>query len=310
MSRPDLSFLITREDAPSLPELPTDLEVAPLGPLPSFALPQDLPEDDPLAALIAELRNYQNELEIQNKVLDYSQAVAESASERFEALFASVPLPLLVLDEHDMVIQANAMAHNAFQAQGHDRLLVSFMPHVCSSDSERVAAAFEAARENGCSEAQEVMFTLGSGEQMQGDLHIACIQIPQREGPAIAQFMCAVVDQGPLLAERKQLQQRNDQLHASERRLESVINSSLDAIICVDQDQRITVFNPTAAALFLCPMADALGSKLERFLPDAVHALDFAPLTTQAMLGEMMARTATGKMVPVEVGLSFERLPD
>ena len=310
MSRPDLSFLLTREDTPSSSVLPPELEAAGLEPLPTWEVPDALPSDDPLAALIAELRNYQAELEIQNKVLDYSQAVAESASERFEALFASVPLPLLVLDEHDMVIQANAMAHSAFQPQEHDRLLVSFMPFVCPTDTQRVSRAFVAARQSGHSEAQEVVFTLGSGEQMQGDLHIACIQIPQQDGPAIAQFMCAVVDQGPLLAERVTLQERNAQLHASERRLESVINSSLDAIICVDKDQCITVFNPTAAALFLCPAADALGSKLERFLPDAVHALGFAPLTTQAMLGEMTARTATGKTLPVEVGMSFERLSD
>ena len=311
MSRPDLSFLIHREDAPSLPELPADLQadsLAPL-PLPLLTLPE-LPTDDPVAALIAELRNYQHELEIQNQVLDYSQAVAESASERFEALFASVPLPILVIDEHDMVIQANAMAHNAFQPQEHDRLLVSFLPFVSPHDSERVVQAFMAARSSGHSEAQEVAFLLGSGGTMQGDLHIACIEIPQKEGPALAQFMCAVVDQGPLLAERQQLQQRNDQLHASERRLESVINSSLDAIICVDQEQRITVFNPTAAALFLCPAEEALGSKLERFLPGAVPALAFAPLTTQAMLGEMTARNAAGKTVPVEVGMSFERLAD
>jgi PAS domain-containing protein len=64
------------------------------------------------------------------------------------------------------------------------------------------------------------------------------------------------------------------------------VNSALDAIICVDQHQRITVFNPTAAALFQCSASDALGSPLQRFLPDAVHALAFAQLTTQALLGE------------------------
>ena len=310
MSRPDLSFLINREDPSSQSGDTSELERLSLDGLPDFDIPDRLPDDDPVAALIAELRNYQHELEIQNKVLDYSQAVAESASERFEALFSSVPLPLLVLDEHDMVIQANAMAHNAFQAEGHDRLLVSFMPYVCPTDVDRVAQAFEAARLKGSSEAHAVIFTLGNGNQIQGDLHIACIQIPQRDGPSIAQFMCALVDQSPLLAERQQLLHRNEQLHASERRLESVINSSLDAIICVDQDHRITVFNPSAATLFLCPAADALGSKLDRFLPEAMHALDLAPLTTQVTLGEMLARTATGKSVPVEVSLSFDRLPD
>ncbi len=310
MSRPDLSFLLNREDPSSQSSDASELERLSLDGLPDFDIPGRLPDDDPVAALIAELRNYQNELEIQNKVLDYSQAVAESASERFEALFSSVPLPLLVLDEHDMVIQANAMAHNAFQAEGHDRLLVSFMPYVCPTDVDRVAQAFEAARLKGSSEAHAVIFTLGNGNQIQGDLHIACIQIPQRDGPSIAQFMCALVDQSPLLAERQQLLHRNEQLHASERRLESVINSSLDAIICVDQDHRITVFNPSAATLFLCPAADALGSKLDRFLPEAMHALDLAPLTTQVTLGEMLARTANGNSVPVEVSLSFDRLPD
>lgn len=310
MSRPDLSFLVNRQDMPSAPALGDDLSASALEAFPQWELPVNIAADDPVAALISELRNYQTELEIQNKVLDYSQAVAESASERFEALFASVPLPLLVLDEHDMVIQANAMAHSAFQPQEHDRLLVSFMPFVSPSDTQRVEQAFSSARHSGHSEAQEVVFMLGSGRQMQGDLHIACIEIPQQDGPAIAQFMCAVVDQGPLLNERHALQERNAQLHASELRLESVINSSLDAIICVDKDQRITVFNPTAAALFLCPANDALGSKLERFLPDAVHALTFAPITTQALLGEMLGRTATGKTMPVEVGMSFERLAD
>lgn len=310
MSRPDLSFLINREDPSSQSGDTSDLERLSLDGLPDFDIPDRLPDDDPVAALIAELRNYQNELEIQNKVLDYSQAVAESASERFEALFSSVPLPLLVLDKHDMVIQANAMAHNAFQAEGHDRLLVSFMPYVCPTDVGRVTQAFEAARLEGSSEAHAVIFTLGNGKQIQGDLHIACIQIPQRDGPSIVQFMCALVDQSPLLAERQQLLHRNEQLHASERRLESVINSSLDAIICVDQDHRITVFNPSAATLFLCPATDALGSKLDRFLPEAMHALDLAPLTTQVTLGEMSALTATGNSVPVEVSLSFDRLPD
>ena len=75
-----------------------------------------------------------------------------------------------------------------------------------------------------------------------------------------------MIDQGPLLAERQALQhsaitlqQRNEQIRASEKRLEAIINSALDAIICVDQHQRITVFNPTAAALFQCSASDAHG---------------------------------------------------
>ncbi len=305
MSRPDLSFLLRTAEAPAPPPASaTDADRRQISDRPTGAV----------ASLIAELRAYQAELEVQNKVLRYSQAAAESASERFETLFSSVPLALMVLDEHDMVVQANAMAHRSFQPTEGDRPLTSLLPFVSTTDTERVQQAFARARTEGHGEATEVVFHCGTHGHITGDLHIARIEAPQDGEPALLQFLCAVIDQGPLLAERRALQhsaqalqQRNAQLHASERRLEAVINSALDAIVCVDQHQRITVFNPTAAVLFQCAASDALGSPLTRFLPEAGQALAFAQLTTQALLGEMTALSASGKELAVEVSVSFER---
>ena len=302
MSLPDLSFLLHAQSPDAVPA--GDCAAAPAPPTPAGALP---PSQEPVPALIAELRAYQAELEAQNKVLQYSQTAAESASERFEALFSSVPLALMVLDEYDVVVQANSMAQRSFQPTEQDRPLTALMPFVCEDDTERVQQAFRAAREQGHSETTEVVFQIGEAGRITGDLHIACIEMAQDGAAPVLQFLCAVIDQGPLLAERQALQQRNQQLHASEKRLEAIINSALDAIVCVDQDQRITVFNPTAAALFQCGASDALGSPLERFLPDAAQALAFAQLATQALLGEMTARTASGKELAVEVSVSFER---
>ncbi len=95
----------------------------------------------PAEGLVAELRAYQAELENQNKVLRYSQTVAESAYERFETLFASVPLALMVVDDHDMVVQANSMAHRSFQPTERDRPLTALMPFVCPQDAARVRDA-------------------------------------------------------------------------------------------------------------------------------------------------------------------------
>ncbi|MEZ5717446.1 MAG: ATP-binding protein [Burkholderiaceae bacterium] len=305
MSLPDLSFLLHAQS----PD--TDHGHTPAPPLPT-ASPDNaaLQPQETLPALISELRAYQAELEAQNKVLQYSQAAAESASERFEALFSSVPLALMVLDEYDMVVQANAMAHRSFQPTERDRPLTALMPFVDDSDAARVHTAFQAARLQGHSEVTEVDFLIGSEGRITGDLHIACIEVALEGARPLHQFLCAVIDQSPLLAERQALQERNEQLHASEKRLEAVINSALDAIICVDQHRRITVFNPTAAALFQCGTSDALGSPLERFLPDAAQALAFAQLATQALLGEMTARTAAGRELAVEVSMSFERHAD
>ncbi len=255
-----------------------------------------------------------DELEAHNTVLRYSNAAAESASERFETLFSSVPLALMVIDEHDMVVQANAMAHRLFQPTEADRALISLMPFVSRGHTAKVEQGFREATRSGTSETAEVVFSIGDGGSLTGDLHIRRLDAVQESGVPALQFICAVVDQGPLLAERRALQQsamalqeRNEQLYLGERRLEAVINSALDAIICVDQNQRITVFNPTAAALFQCSAADALGSPLERFLPDAAQALAFAQISTQAMLGERTARTASGQELSVEISVSFER---
>ncbi|AYM96573.1 response regulator [Acidovorax sp. 1608163] len=301
MSQPDLSFLLNAEPGNAQPPVPAERRKA------------DRPKGS-VAALIAELRASQAELEGQNKVLRYSQTVAESASERFETLFSSVPLALMVVDEYDMVVQANSMAHRSFQPTERDRPLTALMPFVSEADAPRVRAAFEQAQAEGHSEVTEVVFPIGPQVHITGDLHIARIEAAQDDGTVQLQFLCAVIDQGPLLAERHALQQsalavqqRNEQLHASEKRLEAVINSALDAIICVDQHGLITVFNPTAAALFQCSAQDALGSPLERFLPAAGQAMAFAQLTTQAMLGEMMACTASAKELAVEVSVSFER---
>ncbi len=262
--------------------------------------------EGPISEVIEQLRTAQRELQVQNKELLYSQQVAESASERFEALFASVPLALMVLDEHDMVVQANAMAHRSFQPTEADRPLTSLMPFVSDTDADRVHRAFAIARVQGRSDSSEVVFRIGRERQITGDLHIAYAEIPLAQGEPLRQFLCAVIDQGPLLAERKTLQQRNEQLHASEERLEAVINSALDAIICIDEHQRITVFNPTAAALFQCPTRDALGSPLARFFPELDRAPAYAQLTTQAALGEVQARTAAGQPLAVEVNMAFE----
>ena len=231
---------------PLPPELEDDLPLHALlvpGAIPLGLSAQTLPlvpdDEDPLQALVAELRNYQHELELQNEVLNYSQAVAESASERFETLFASIPLPLLVVDEYDMVVQANAMAHRAFQPSEKDRLLINFKPFVHAEDIDRVNAAFAQAKLLGRAQAHEVRFQITKSFELCADLHVAGVVVPQQNGPAHWQYLCAVVNQGPLLAERKALQERNQQLYTSQRRLESVINSSLDASICLDQHQQI-----------------------------------------------------------------------
>jgi PAS domain S-box-containing protein len=269
-----------------------------------YALPQ----------MVADLRKYQAELEVQNEALRYSQLAAEGASERFLALFSNVPLALMVVDETGQVLESNAMALRMFRPSESDPPLNFLLPLINGQHSDRVAHAFSLAKQQGTSESTEVAFCHGADGLFTGDLHIARIENPL---DTLAHFICAIIDQGPLLTERSALtasasalRQRNEELHQSETRLAAVINSSLDAIICVDADRTISVFNPAAAILFRCPSDQALGSPLERFLPHAVNTLAYSQVSTHAQLGEMEGRTAEGKLLAVEVSVSSERRPE
>jgi PAS domain S-box-containing protein len=53
----------------------------------------------------------------------------------------------------------------------------------------------------------------------------------------------------------------------SEARFRGIIDSAMDAIITVDDAQRITIFNPAAERMFRCRAGDVLGSPLDRFIP-------------------------------------------
>ena len=261
--------------------------------------------------MIQDLRKYQAELEVQNQALRYSQQEAEGASERFATLFSNVPLALMVVDEEGLVLASNAMALRLFQPRETDPPLNFLLPFVGSNHTDIVAVAFISAKTQGTSEISEVEFLAGSSGTFTGDLHIARIENPQDE---LAHFICAIIDQGPLLAQRQALQesatvlrQRNEDLLLSENRMAAIINSSLDAILCIDENERITVFNPAAMALFECPAHEALGSHLSRFLPEVEAALAHGDVPAQSVLGEFKAITLEGLEIFVEISVSLER---
>ena len=136
----------------------------------------------------------------------------------------------MVVDEEGLVMASNAMALRLFQPLESDPPLHFLLPFVESSHTDEVAVAFLSAKSAGTSEVHEVVFKAGLHDHFTGDLHIARIENPMGE---LAHFICAFVDQGALLLAQRQalqksatvLQQRNEDLHASESRMAAIINS-------------------------------------------------------------------------------------
>jgi len=66
---------------------------------------------------------------------------------------------------------------------------------------------------------------------------------------------------------------RGEALRArSESRLRGIVDSAMDAIITVDEGQRVVLFNAAAEAMFGCPRREAMGAPLASFIPERFRA--------------------------------------
>ena len=102
-------------------------------------------------------------------------------------------------------------------------------------------------------------------------------------------------------------------LEASERRLRSILDTVMDAVVIVDADHRINRLNPAAERIFQCQAAAVAGSAIQRFFPGAI----LARLLSQAHADGrdsgagsfwaprgLNARRLGGELFPVELTLS------
>ena len=100
----------------------------------------------------------------------------------------------------------------------------------------------------------------------------------------------------------------------------AIVDSAMDAIITVDREQRIVLFNRAAEAMFGCTRELALGDRLDRFIParfrDAhrSHIERFGTTgETRRRMGEnlvLWALRADGAEFPIEASISHTGEPD
>ena len=103
-------------------------------------------------------------------------------------------------------------------------------------------------------------------------------------------------------------------LRESEQRLTSIIDLAMDAIITVDETQRILIFNAAAGTMFRCSPAEAVGQSIERFIPQRFRAAHGEQIRTfgaerpqarmMGLRGPVSALRADGEEFPTEVSIS------
>jgi len=122
-----------------------------------------------------------------------------------------------------------------------------------------------------------------------------------------------VIGVGIVVAAREVLvaEQRTE---ASQEQLGAIVDSAMDAIITVDESQRIVLFNRTAEQLFGCSRDQAIGGRLERFIPERFrsthrgHVEHFGRTgVTSRRMGDvttLRALRSDGTEFPIEASIS------
>lgn len=105
-----------------------------------------------------------------------------------------------------------------------------------------------------------------------------------------------------------------DALLDSPARLAEIVESAMDAIITLDADQRIILFNAAAEQMFRCRAVDVIGQPVDRLIPERFraahrrHVQDFGrtgvTLRSKGKLGSLGGLRADGEEFPMEAAIS------
>ena len=113
------------------------------------------------------------------------------------------------------------------------------------------------------------------------------------------------------ITESKQTQKK---LQESQDRLSGVIDSAMDAIIAINEEQRIVLFNPAAEKMFGCSAGDVLQTTIDGFIPEHFRSECSRPIlhfgesgVTDRAMGTsrpLWGLGANGDVFPIEASIS------
>ena len=104
------------------------------------------------------------------------------------------------------------------------------------------------------------------------------------------------------------LHDANDALVHGEARLRAIIESAMDAVITIDENQHIVIFNAAAEAIFGYPRHEAIGNPISRLLPERFHDVHAGHVRRFGENGAASRRMGVGRIV-VGVRANGEEFP-
>ncbi len=254
--------------------------------------------------LVHELQVHQIELEMQNDELRRTQLELEAGRDRYVELYDFSPAGHLTLNIHGKVVEANLRA-GAILGIDRKKLIGQPLARFIASDDQDIFHRH----------CQDVMKT---GTRQECEVHLlggtagaCCVYFESialhDETGHIIQWRAAFLDvSARRLAEAV--------VGAQRAQLDAIISSAMDAIITVDERERVVVFNRAAESMFLCQRADAIGQPFDRFIPErfrqahhdhmSLFALRQSTSRSMGQPGGLSGLRANGEEFPVDASIS------
>ena len=228
------------------------------------------------------------------------------ADEQFRQVIEGAPNGMVMVDREGKVILVNAQMEKLF---GYDRdeLLGKPIEMLVPGRFRTIHPHYRKEFIN-----HPIARPMGSGRDLFGvrknnsefPIEIGLNPIQTEQGQMV---LGTIVD----ITERKLAEET---LRRSQAQLAGVIGSAMDAIITVDRDQRVVLFNSAAEKMFLYPAEEAIGQSLDRFIPQRFrpghreHIEQFGRThiskRTMGRLGAIFGLRADGEEFPMEASIS------
>src|SRR5215207_593746 len=264
-----------------------------------LSLAQDLADRAALAITNAKLlKQAQNELMERKQV----EVALRQSEQKYSVLFdkSSVPAALSKLPE-GVFVDINEAFEKTYGYSKEDVIGKTSVELGMARPEERSDTIAKIQQRGSVHDDEKHIFTKS------GELRIASINVGMVEFGGEQYAITTAHD----ITERKQVEEA---LSESQTRLAGIIDSAMDAIITIDEGQRITLFNPAAEHIFGYSAADVIGGPLDRLLParfrsihrEHVRIFGETDITRRTMgsLGVLRGLRADGQEFPLESSIS------
>ena len=255
--------------------------------------------------LVHELQVFQAELETQNEELRRThQMELEAARDRYVDLYEFSPVGHLLLDRDGTIVEASLRAATLLGVNRKDLLEHPLRRFVASEDQDLFHRHGQEVLKTGTKHTCELR--LRNAANAVRWVHCESLAVHDRPG-LITHWRTSLLD----ISDRKQVEQ---ELEAQRTQLDAIIESAMDAIITVDLEGRVLLFNQAAQSMFGCRGGDAIGQPLDRFIPErfreahhehmSLFARDGVASRAMQRGGTLYGLRSSGEEFPIEASIS------